>query len=216
MFFRKRKKPSRNLSHFFTLENELTFQKGITFWKWKSISKNILKMNARFLIFFLEINIGMSECKTNNVDNYNGRNFKSHVALAERLSTVSSPFMVTNNFATYFSRSTLRENIGNLKVQEWKEKDWMRGLFGVSQENLGIPVFLFHIDCYTSNFFIKSVRSFFKLPLLLYNAILRIARNFLETRENIKISTYPFYHINLGWFSKKKNSKWPTQKKLIF
>ena len=27
----------------------------------------------------------------------------------------------------------------------------------------------------------------------LYNAILRIARNFLETRENIKISTHPFY-----------------------
>ena len=61
----------------------------------------------------------------------------------------------------------------------------------------------------------------------LYNAILRIARNFLETRENIKILTHPFYHINLGWFSwewskkififlRKKNSKWPTQKKLIF
>ena len=31
----------------------------------------------------------------------------------------------------------------------------------------------------------------------LYNTILRIARNFLETRENIKISTHPFYHINL-------------------
>ena len=61
----------------------------------------------------------------------------------------------------------------------------------------------------------------------LYNTILRIARNFLETRENIKISTHPFYHINLRWFSwvwskkknfffRKKNSKWPTQKKLIF
>ena len=37
----------------------------------------------------------------------------------------------------------------------------------------------------------------------LYNAILRIARNFLETRENIKIPTHPFYHINLGWFSWK-------------
>ena len=35
----------------------------------------------------------------------------------------------------------------------------------------------------------------------LYNAILRIARNFLETRENIKISTHPFYHVNLDWFS---------------
>ena len=32
----------------------------------------------------------------------------------------------------------------------------------------------------------------------LYNTILRIAKNFLETRENIKISTHPFYHINLG------------------
>jgi hypothetical protein len=31
----------------------------------------------------------------------------------------------------------------------------------------------------------------------LYNVILRIARNFLETRENIKISTHSFYHINL-------------------
>ena len=44
----------------------------------------------------------------------------------------------------------------------------------------------------------------------LYNAILRIARNFLETRENIKISTHPFYHINLGWFS------WEWSKKKIF
>ena len=34
----------------------------------------------------------------------------------------------------------------------------------------------------------------------LYNAILRIARNFLETRENLKISTHPFYHVNLDWF----------------
>ena len=31
----------------------------------------------------------------------------------------------------------------------------------------------------------------------LYNAILRIVRNFLETKGNIKISTHPFYHINL-------------------
>ena len=35
-------------------------------------------------------------------------------------------------------------------------------------------------------------------PFTLYNVLLCIARNFLETRENIKISTYPFYHINLG------------------
>ena len=54
----------------------------------------------------------------------------------------------------------------------------------------------------------------------LYNVILRIARNFLETRENIKILTHPVYHTNLDWFSwewskkknffeKKRNSKWP-------
>ena len=41
----------------------------------------------------MEINIGMSECNK-NVNNYNGRNFESHAAPAERLSTVSSPFMV--------------------------------------------------------------------------------------------------------------------------
>ena len=34
----------------------------------------------------------------------------------------------------------------------------------------------------------------------LYNVILRIARNFLETRKNIKIRTYPFYHTNSDWF----------------
>ena len=41
----------------------------------------------------MEINIGMSECDK-NVDNYNSRNFESTTAPAERLSTVSSPFMV--------------------------------------------------------------------------------------------------------------------------
>ena len=44
----------------------------------------------------------------------------------------------------------------------------------------------------------------------LYNTILRTARNFLETRENVKISTHPFYHINLGWFS------WEWSKKKLF
>ena len=48
------------------------------------------------------------------------------------------------------------------------------------------------------------------LWVTLYNAILRIARNFLETRENIKILTHPFYHINLGWFS------WEWSKKKFF
>ena len=42
----------------------------------------------------------------------------------------------------------------------------------------------------------------------LYNDILRIARNLLETRENIKIESHPFHHIICDWFllgwSKKK------------
>ena len=78
------------------------------------------------------------------------------------------------------------------------------------------------------NFFIKSKQGkfFFKqdfIPFLcsqvltLYNAILRIARNFLETRENIKILTHLFYHINLGGFSwewsKKKKKKKKFKKK---
>ena len=51
----------------------------------------------------------------------------------------------------------------------------------------------------------------------LYNELLRIARNLLETRENIKIESRSFYHIICGWFSwgwskqifllKKKKSK---------
>ena len=43
----------------------------------------------------MEINIGISECEK-NVDNYYGRNIGSHTAPAERLFTVSSPFMVNN------------------------------------------------------------------------------------------------------------------------
>ena len=31
----------------------------------------------------------------------------------------------------------------------------------------------------------------------LYNVILRIVKNFLETRENIKISIHPFCYMNL-------------------
>jgi hypothetical protein len=41
----------------------------------------------------MEINIGISECDK-NVDNYYRRNIESNTAPAERLSTVSSPFMV--------------------------------------------------------------------------------------------------------------------------
>ena len=44
----------------------------------------------------MEINIGISECDK-NVDNYYGRNIGSHTAPAERLSTVSSLFMVIIN-----------------------------------------------------------------------------------------------------------------------
>ena len=44
----------------------------------------------------------------------------------------------------------------------------------------------------------------------LYNVLLRIARNLLETRENVKILTHPVYHPKLHcFFFKKKNSKWP-------
>ena len=49
-----------------------------------------------------------------------------------------------------------------------------------------------------------------KLECTLYNAILRTPRNFLETRENVKILTHPFYHINLSWFS------WEWSKKKFF
>ena len=31
----------------------------------------------------------------------------------------------------------------------------------------------------------------------LYNVLLRMARNLVETREKVKISTHPFYHTNL-------------------
>ena len=46
----------------------------------------------------------------------------------------------------------------------------------------------------------------------LYNDILRIARNLVETRENIKIESHPFHHIICDWFllgwSKKKIFFW--------
>ena len=41
----------------------------------------------------------------------------------------------------------------------------------------------------------------------LYNVILCIARNFLETRERIKILTHPFYHINLTDFHENEAKK---------
>ena len=55
---------------------------------------------------------------------------------------------------------------------------------------------------------------------IMCNVILRIARNLLETKDNIKIESHPFYHIICDWFSngwsRKKKSKWPTQKTEIF
>ena len=42
----------------------------------------------------------------------------------------------------------------------------------------------------------------------LYNDLLRIARNLLETRENVKIESHPFYHIICNWFS------WGSRKKI--
>ena len=44
----------------------------------------------------------------------------------------------------------------------------------------------------------------------LYNVILRIARNLLETRENIKIESHSFYHLICDKFS------WGSSKKIIF
>ena len=50
-----------------------------------------------------------------------------------------------------------------------------------------------------------------ELYFTLYNDIvLRIARNLLETRENIKIESHPFYHIICDWFS------WGSSKKIFF
>ena len=49
-----------------------------------------------------------------------------------------------------------------------------------------------------------------KAVCTLYNDILRIARNLLETRENIKIESHPFYHIICDWFS------WGSSKNIFF
>ena len=60
----------------------------------------------------------------------------------------------------------------------------------------------------------------------LYNDILRIARNLVETKENIKIESHSFHHIICDWFLlgwsrifffwKKKNPKWPIFKMAVF
>ena len=58
----------------------------------------------------------------------------------------------------------------------------------------------------------KNMENYRRIPKIhtLYNVILRIARNFLETRENVKILTHPVYHMNLDWFS------WEWSKKNFF
>ena len=43
----------------------------------------------------------------------------------------------------------------------------------------------------------------------LFNVLLRIARNLLETRENIKTKSHSFYHIIVDWFL------WESSKKII-
>ena len=55
--------------------------------------------------------------------------------------------------------------------------------------------------------------------ITLYNVILRIARNLLENREDIKYLTQPFYCTNLDWFSKewrKKKKIWRKKFKIAF
>ena len=47
--------------------------------------------------------------------------------------------------------------------------------------------------------------------LALYNVKLWIARNLLETRENIKIKSHPFYHIIYDWFSWRWIDPWVSR-----
>ena len=61
------------------------------------------------------------------------------------------------------------------------------------------------------NAFYKKLSTLFILLTCKYNVILRIA-SLLETKENIKIESHPFYHIIcdwflLGWSKKQKNLK---------
>ena len=67
--------------------------------------------------------------------------------------------------------------------------------------------------------YLKVVAKEIEIRRTLYNVILRIPRNLLETRENVKILTHPFYHTNLDWFLwewSKKKSKWPFFKMAVF
>ena len=87
----------------------------------------------------------------------------------------------SNGFVMSASRGTKGEvtwSTCSRNVAQSLDKDCLR-------DNDGGPSEWDHMDKYDNR------------PGTLYNAILRIARNFLETRENIKISTHPSYHVNL-------------------
>ena len=98
----------------------------------------------------------------------------------------------------------------------------------ISSMLLAIQYGFFFIKVCSSFFYLCRIFTYFLLSFgnskdTLYNVILRIARNFLKTRENIKISTHPVYHINLDWeWSKKllfffeKKIKMADSKKLSF
>ena len=77
--------------------------------------------------------------------------------------------------------------------------------------------FLYVYNIHVSTIYVHTTIAFHTskklctLYITRYNVILRIARNLVETRQNIKISTHPFYSINLDWFLwGQTNSKWLT------
>ena len=70
----------------------------------------------------------------------------------------------------------------------------------------------------TSMNILVSVHCSVRATSTLYNVILRIPRNLLENREDIKYLTHPFYHTNLDWFSKewsKKKFFWRKKFKMV-
>ena len=83
-------------------------------------------------------------------------------------------------------------------IKEWKWFTWfLLSALVISRLNIGLASFVWS-PSYT-----------------LYNVILRIARNCLETRVIIKISIHPCCPRNFDWFSmgwSKKNKKIPKKK----
>ena len=89
----------------------------------------------------------------------------------------------------------------SLEIVDIITRKLVRKFFDIHNGNMGWQVF--------NERKTKSDRVLVKNQHTLYNDILRIARNLVETRENIKIESHPFHHIIcdrflLGW-SKKKN-----------